>query len=88
MHEQCSVCNEDLMKEVGFYYGSMYVSYGLTIALGVAIFILTWLILDLSETTFLITFCIAALVLWTWIFRKARLVWINLFVKFNRKYAE
>ena len=88
MHEHCSVCKEDLMKEIGFYYGAMYVSYGLTIALGVALFILTWLILGLSEVTFLITFCISALVLWTWIFRKARLVWINLFVKFDRKYAE
>ena len=84
VHERCPVCGEDFTREIGFYYGAMYVSYGLTITLGVGIFILTWLILDLGETVFLTTFTIAALLLWTWIFRKARIIWLNLFVHRGR----
>jgi hypothetical protein len=61
----------------------MYVSYGLTIALGLGMYLLMCLLLGLSELSFLISFVVASLVLWTSIFRKARLVWINLFVKFE-----
>ena len=88
IHDKCSSCGEHFMKEVGFYYGSMYVSYGLTIALGVVVFVLTYFILNLSEITFLISFSVLALLLWTWIFRKARLIWINLFVKFDKDSAK
>lgn len=84
IHPHCSNCGETFMKEVGFYYGSMYVSYGLTIALGVGMYLLMCLLLGLSDLTFLISFVVAGLVLWTWIFRKARLVWINLFVKYEK----
>ena len=83
MHSNCSNCGELFMKEVGFFYGSMYVSYGLTIALGLGMYLLMCLLLGLSELSFLIAFVVASLVLWTTIFRKARLVWINLFVKFD-----
>lgn len=81
----CSKCGENFMKEVGFFYGSMYVSYGLTIALGVGMYLVMCLLLKLSELSFLISFVAAGLLLWTTIFRKARLVWINLFVKYDAK---
>ena len=73
------------MKEIGFFYGSMYVSYGLTIALGVGMYLIMCLLLNLSELSFLISFVAVGLLLWTTIFRKARLVWINLFVKYDAK---
>ena len=85
MHERCPVCGEDFVREIGFYYGAMYVSYGLTVALGVALFILIYLILGFSETTFLVCFSVIALLLWTIIFRKARIIWINLFVGPKKK---
>ncbi len=81
----CSNCGENFMKEIGFFYGSMYVSYGLTIALGVGMYLIMCLLLKLSELSFLISFVAAGLLLWTTIFRIARLVWINLFVKYDAK---
>ncbi len=84
IHDKCSHCGEHFMKEIGFYYGSMYVSYGLTIGLGMVMFVLNYFVLGLSEIPFLICFSVIALLLWTWIFRKARLIWINIFVKFNK----
>lgn len=88
MNKQCSHCGESFMKEVGFYYGAMYVSYALTIAIGVALYVILDLMLGFSEIVFLISFCITALLLWTWIFRKARLVWINFFVHYNKEEKE
>ena len=37
MHNNCTVCNEDLRKEVGFYYGAMMMSHGLTTVIAVIV---------------------------------------------------
>ena len=75
------------MPETGFYYGAMYVSYGLDIALGVALFILSNVIFNWGTTAFLILFVASLVLLWTVIFRMARLIWINIFVKFDKTKA-
>ncbi|HKC67667.1 MAG TPA: DUF983 domain-containing protein [Bacteroidia bacterium] len=86
-HDNCPVCHNTYMPENGFYYGAMYVSYALDIALGVALFVLSNVIFDWGTTTFLILFVVSILLLWTIIFRKARLIWINLFVKYDKTKA-
>lgn len=86
MHENCPVCGEKYLREIGFFYGSMYVSYGLTVALGVGTYLLCHYIFGLSDLAFLIILSALALLLWTWIFRVARLVWINLFVKYDKNF--
>src|SRR5215216_2534149 len=48
MHDHCPHCGELFNKEVGFYYGAMYVSYGLNIALGVGMFLFMVVILKLD----------------------------------------
>ncbi|MGZ4041002.1 MAG: DUF983 domain-containing protein, partial [Bacteroidia bacterium] len=78
--DHCPVCGESFTREPGFYYGAMYASYALNIALGVGLFILTNVIFDLGVVTFLWTFIISAIVLWPWLYRTGRLFWINLFV--------
>src|SRR5262245_34337581 len=45
MNKECPVCKQPFNIEVGFYYGSSYVSYALTIAMSVASFIAWWLII-------------------------------------------
>jgi hypothetical protein len=39
MNEKCPVCGQPTDIEVGFYYGTSYVSYALTIVFSVATFI-------------------------------------------------
>src|SRR5690242_19930550 len=39
MYKNCPVCGTDFEPEVGFYFGTGYVSYGLCIALTVASFL-------------------------------------------------
>lgn len=80
MNEHCPHCDESFVRETGFYYGAMYISYGLNIGLGIGMFLLMVVLLDMDVVTYLFTFLSVTLVLFPWIFRKSRLVWINLFV--------
>ena len=80
----CPHCGESFEKEVGFYYGAMYVSYGLNVALGVGLFLLTVSVLNFSLIAFLGTYAGLILILFPWIMRKSRLIYINLFVHFDK----
>ena len=83
-HDDCPVCHGTYMPENGFYYGAMYVSYALDIGLGIALFILSNVLFDWGTTAFLILYVTVVLLLWPVIFRKARLIWINLFVRYDK----
>ena len=48
MHETCSHCGLQYQIEPSFFYGAMYVSYGLTVAIGVAAFIIAKVFLGFS----------------------------------------
>jgi uncharacterized protein (DUF983 family) len=48
MNKECAVCGQPFNLEVGFYYGSSYVSYAASIALSVATFIAWWMIIGFS----------------------------------------
>ena len=82
MNDKCPHCNELFNKEVGFYYGAMYVSYGVNIAIGVALFVIMVLILNTELLTYLISFFILVIMLFPWVMRISRLIYINIFVKY------
>src|SRR5262245_28888821 len=48
MNQHCPVCGQPTEIEVGFYYGTSYVSYTMTILLSVLSFIAWWLIIGMS----------------------------------------
>ncbi len=83
MHEKCSHCHDLFNKEVGFYYGAMYVSYGLNIGIGVALFLLMVLIFKIDLLIYLFSFLIIEVILFPWVMRISRLIYINLFVKYD-----
>lgn len=86
MNSKCEHCKENFEKEVGYYYGAMFISYGLNIALGVGLFLLMVLLLNINTLTYLFTFLGAVIILFPWVFRTSRLVWINIFVKYNKQF--
>ena len=85
MYKKCPVCGEDYERETGFYYGAMYVSYGLTVGFGIAVYVVMVALLGFTEMNFIITFAILQLLLMPVFYRTARLVWINTFVKYKGK---
>ncbi|HVK46279.1 MAG TPA: hypothetical protein VM488_00515, partial [Pseudobacter sp.] len=48
MYQVCPVCAQPLNIEVGFYYGSSYVSYAFSIAISVATFVAWWVLIGFS----------------------------------------
>jgi hypothetical protein len=88
MNETCPVCGQRTEIEPGFYYGTGYVSYALSIAVCVASFIAWWLIIGFSlhDSRFFwwLGFNAALLIgLQPWLMRLSRTLWLSWFVKYD-----
>ncbi len=83
MHERCSHCGTKYKIEPSFFYGSMYVSYGVGIAFGAAAFVIAFLILGASLVNTFIAIVLTLLVFLPLIIRLSRNIWINFFFKYE-----
>jgi uncharacterized protein (DUF983 family) len=88
MHENCSHCGLHYQIEPSFFYGAMYVSYGLTVAIGVAAFIISKVFIGLSLGQSFIAIIIALVVLMPVTARLARNIYINMFVHYEKNAAK
>jgi uncharacterized protein (DUF983 family) len=88
MNERCSNCNTKYKIEPSFFYGAMYVSYGVGIAFAVAAFIIAKLILEATLLTTFIAIVSTMVVFMPVIIRLSRNIWINFFFKYDSKAAE
>jgi uncharacterized protein (DUF983 family) len=88
MNKNCAVCGQATEIEVGFYYGTSYVSYVLTVALSVATLVAWWVIIGLSVNDnrffwWMGSNAVLLLVLQPWLMRVSRSLWISWFVKYD-----
>jgi uncharacterized protein (DUF983 family) len=83
MNARCPLCNEDFQREPGYYFGATYVSYGLTVGFGIALFLLFCVVFNFETIPFLLVFTALLILLLPLFYRFARLIWINLFVNFK-----
>ncbi|HVX52466.1 MAG TPA: DUF983 domain-containing protein [Chitinophagaceae bacterium] len=88
MPETCPVCGQRMEIERGFYYGTGYVSYAITVALSVATFIAWWVLIGFSLNDNRVFWWLginAALlvVLQPWLMRLSRRVWLGFFVRYD-----
>ncbi|MGB7395379.1 MAG: DUF983 domain-containing protein [Pricia sp.] len=88
MHDRCSHCGLKYKMEPSFFYGAMYVSYGLGVAFSVAAFVVAFLIIGTELLTSFIAIMVTLIVFMPVIIRLSRNIWINLFVKYDPKAAE
>lgn len=88
MHERCSHCNTKYKIEPSFFYGSMYVSYGVGIAFAVAAFIISNVIFDSSLITAFIAIVLTLVGFMPIIMRLSRNIWINLFMSYDKELAK
>lgn len=84
INDQCSHCKTIYRMEPSFFYGSMYVSYGLSVAFAVAAFIISFVIFESSITVAFISIILTLIVLLPIIMRLSRNIWINLFMKYDK----
>ncbi len=88
MNESCSNCGLKYQIEPSFFYGAMYVSYGLNVAVGIASFFITYLILHLSIKWSFIFIIISILILFPIVLRLSRSIYINMFVSYDESYIK
>jgi len=88
MNDNCPVCGQRTEIEVGFYYGTSYVSYALTVAYSVATFVAWWVLLgfsiyDNSIFYWLGVNSVTLLLLQPVFMRMSRSLWLSWFVKYD-----
>lgn len=88
MHERCSVCDTKYKIEPSFFYGSMYVSYGVGIAFAAAAFVIAFLIIGASLVNTFIAIVLTLIVFLPIIVRLSRNIWINFFIKYEPEAVE
>lgn len=84
MRETCEHCGHKFEREPGFFWGAMYVSYAITVAEAIAVFV-AWELLKPGQYDYrvivLISLTIILLVFPN--FRLSRMVWMYFFTKKN-----
>lgn len=88
MKKECPVCGQPTEIEVGFYYGTGYVSYALSVGLCVISFVAWWLLIGMSledSRFFWWMGCNAVLlvVLQPPLMRLSRTLWLSWFVPYD-----
>ncbi len=89
MPERCEHCGQKMEIEVGFYYGTGYMSYALSTALSVFNLVWYWVIFGLSFSDdslyWYLGINIAILILLQpWIMRYSRVLYLYMFVRYGK----
>lgn len=76
------------MMEPSFFYGAMYVNYGITVGISIVTFLISKLVFDLTLLQSFAAIIAALLILAPINLRLARILWINMFVSYDSKIIE
>ena len=85
MNEHCSHCGFKYKVEPNFFFGAMYVSYGLSVMCGIAIFLVCHFLVKTDIKVSFVAILIGLLLLTPWITRLSRNIYINIFVNFDAR---
>ncbi|HXS58647.1 MAG TPA: hypothetical protein VN726_21110, partial [Hanamia sp.] len=82
---------QEFNLEPGFWYGTGYVSYGIVVLFSAISFLLWWLFIGISihdNRVIIWVICNSVLILLSqpWLMRLSRVVYLYLFVKYNKNY--
>ncbi len=88
MPDECPVCGQKMEPQIGFYYGTGYVSYALSVALFAFNLVWYWAFFGLSYKDYsifyyLITSISVVLVLQPFIMRISRVLYLYMFVRYG-----
>lgn len=80
-HDACPKCHGRFSIEPGFYYGAMYVSYGLTVAVGVVVWVAIQLLFPQLSLMGTVLSIIGVLVVGApWFYAMSKVIWANMFL--------
>ncbi|CAM3267914.1 DUF983 domain-containing protein [Aequorivita lipolytica] len=88
MYDRCSHCGKKFKIEPSFFFGAMYVSYGVGVAVAVAAFIISFLFIGLDRNYSFLAIILTLAILFPLIVRISRNIWINFFVDYDKNKAK
>ena len=88
MHDKCSHCGQVYKIEPSFFFGAMFVSYGLGVGIGIITFLIAHYLFQATLKTSFIAIVLALILCNTVIMRLSRNIWINIFIDFNKNWNE
>jgi uncharacterized protein (DUF983 family) len=88
MNERCSFCGLKFKMEPSFFFGAMYVSYGIGVAISVALFIITYYFIGLGRLASFFSIIGGLFFLYPVIIRLSRNIWINFFLDYDPSKAK
>ena len=83
MHEHCSHCGLRYKIEPNFFFGAMYVSYALAVALCIAVFVVVHFIVGRSVPESFLWILGVLIILMPWVARVSRNIYINMFIHYE-----
>ncbi len=87
MHENCPHCKLKYEQEPGFFYGAMYVSYGLTVALWISVAVASFVLFGgINPWIYLAVGITLLFALLPGIYRLSRAIWLMMFVPYEAEY--
>jgi uncharacterized protein (DUF983 family) len=88
MYDNCPVCKQKYDLEVGFWYGTGYVSYALAIVISAITFVAWWVLIGISFSDNRIFYWLGInsfllVVLQPWMMRLSRVIYLYFFVSYD-----
>ncbi|MGK4567071.1 DUF983 domain-containing protein [Flavobacterium sp. 3HN19-14] len=83
MHENCSHCGTKYKMEPNFFFGAMFVSYAVAVAVGILIFLLSFMVLKTNLKMAFVAIFAGLILLMPMITRFSRNIYINIFMHYD-----
>ncbi|WP_460879075.1 DUF983 domain-containing protein [Pontibacter rugosus] len=84
MHHSCPCCGQAFEPEPGYYYGAMYVSFAINVAIFlVSLFILYQFVEEVTMGMMIGMVAVVVVGFLPIIFRLSRALWINIFIRYE-----
>lgn len=88
MNKRCSHCDTKYKIEPSFFYGAMYVSYGVGVAIGILTFLIASYVFHLDRISIFLAIMGIMVLGLPVIIRLSRNIWINLFMSYDKEKAK
>ena len=80
---KCKICKQNYMPEPGFYFGAMFISYAIMGFFSLGFVAICMFVFDLSVNASFLWLIFVCILMFVWIFRLSRSIWISVNVKYD-----
>ena len=81
MHKNCPKCKFDFIQEPSFYFGAMYVSYAIQVAMFVMVYLVLRYTINPDTWTYVIWMVVGVVAILPLNFRWSRVAWLSMFTR-------